>query len=101
MNIPTLAEVKVNLATDKAWALRGLVRLYELQTNDEQSQETTKENNGVGFTYFDANLLTSFAKFYINRQFLSDRQMSVLFKRMPKYAGQLHAIAQAKALQPS
>lgn len=77
--------IKSKLATDKNWALRALVRVYECQTANEQIAETTNENNGVGFTGADAEFLTSLAKQYQLRATLSDKQMIHVFKKMPKY----------------
>jgi hypothetical protein len=81
--------IKTKLSTDKNWALRALVRVYECQTANEQMSETTNENNGVGFTGADAEFLTSLAKQYQVRATLSDKQMIHVFKKMPKYWNQV------------
>lgn len=39
-----------------------LVALFNAQTPREQSSEFTEEDNGVGFTGFDAEVLTNLAK---------------------------------------
>ena len=85
----TKEEIKLKLGTDPRWAIRGLVRIYEYQTSQEQSSEHTIESNGVGFNGTDGTILTSFAKFYLKYNRLSDKQMVYVFKKMPKYAGQL------------
>lgn len=96
-----LAAVRAKLATNPKWALRTLTVVYQGQTNQEQSAERTIEENGVGFTAFDAEILSSFAQ-QVERWERSDptrryasplspRQMDLLFKRIPKYAGQLLA----------
>ncbi len=85
--------VRNQLATNKAWALKGLVRIFEHQTAEEQAAEVTNRENGVGFTGADANFLTSLAKQYMQRGSLSDKQMVFVFKKMPKYAGQLVSIS--------
>lgn len=41
---------------------RSLLILYSRQTLAERAEETTAENNGMGFNGCDAKLLTSFAK---------------------------------------
>lgn len=41
---------------------RALLVLFERQTADEQSSETTNVHNSMGFTAFDAEFMTSLAK---------------------------------------
>ena len=84
---------KENLATDPRWATRGLLRIYTFQTSDEQDRESTTDANGVGFTGVDGEILTSFAKQVLAGRNLSQKQMDLLHKKMPKYAGQLYAFA--------
>jgi hypothetical protein len=93
-----LSFVKNQLATNRAWALKGLVRIFERQTADEQSSESTSHDNGIGFTGADANFLTSLAKQYMQRGSLSDKQMAFVFKKMPKYAGQIVSISDVAKL---
>ncbi len=95
--IPDTDTIRERLATNEQWALRGLLAVFHKQTEDERKAHNTIENNGVGFTGWDAEILTSFAYQYIQRRSLSPKQMKVLHKRMPKYAAQLHAIATEKA----
>ena len=88
--------IKSKLATDARWAIRGMIRIYEFQTAHEQASEHTEENNAVGFNGTDAEILTSFVKFYQKFNRLSDNQMKWVFKKMPKYAGQLCRIIEGK-----
>jgi Tfp pilus assembly PilM family ATPase len=85
--------LKHTLATNAQWALRALVRIYANQTAAERSAQTTKEFNGIGFNGTDAQLLSSFAEQYNRRGSLSEKQMAYVFKKMPKYWGQLVTIA--------
>ena len=87
------AHIRMMLGSNKSWALKALVRIYDNQTEDEKSAETTKHNNGVGFTGTDGYFMTSLAKQYIARGSLTDVQMSFVFKNMPKYARQLERIS--------
>lgn len=88
------AHIRNMLGTNKAWALRGLVRIFENQTADEQSMEATVMHNGIGFTGADAEILSSFAKQVLSKRFKgSEKQMAILFKKMPKYAKQLEGVA--------
>jgi hypothetical protein len=94
-----IAMYRTKLADNPAWALRGLVKVYEMQTADEQEMEATTEHNGVGFTGVDGEILTSFAKQYIARGTLSPKQMALLYKKMPKYAKQLLTLSDAAKLE--
>lgn len=92
-------EVKVwkeNIASKTRWAIRALLAIYEFQTAEEQVIETTKEKNGVGFNGVDAEILTSFAKQVQAGRTLSAKQMAIVFKKMPKYAGQLQKLVSGK-----
>ena len=76
------------LKSDEA-VIRGMFRIYDKQTEDEKMVEDTVEDNGVGFSGVHGNIMTSFAKFYQERKYLSPKQMVTIKKIMPKYAGQL------------
>lgn len=86
-------EIKELLETSDKLAIRGLLRIFQLQTADEQESEYTKHINGVGFTGVDGEILSSMAKFFKSRNYLSPKQMEIVRKRMPKYAGQLTKVA--------
>lgn len=88
--------LREKLGSDYKWAVRGLVRIYEAQTADEQSAGTTKYHNGVGFTGADSFILSSFAKQVNQGRTLKGKQLPILFKKMPRYARQLDVVAQAK-----
>lgn len=91
--------VRVMLGSNKAWAIKALVRIYqENQTAQEQVAETTNENNGIGFTGTDGNFLSSLARQQIERGFLTNKQMEFLFAKMPKYARQVVAFADTEKL---
>ena len=85
--------IRHKLTTDAKWAVRGLLRIYEAQTEDEKSSEDTKHDNGVGFTGSDASLLSSYAKQVLAGNTMSPKQMKYIFKKMPKYARQLERIS--------
>jgi len=73
----------------------SLVKIFEFQTASEQANHTTNEDNGVGFTGVDADFATSLAKFYMDKGYLSEKQMGYARKIMPKYSGQLSRIAKS------
>ena len=88
--------LKEKLSTNAQWAIRGMLAIYKYQTEQEQASEQTVEDNGVGFSGCDANILSSFAKQYKQWQRLSDKQMALVHKKMPRYAGQLLKIIEQK-----
>ena len=92
MNAKLVKYVKTQLSTSPAWASRALVRLLERQTSDEQASDVTCHRNGMGFTGCDANILSSFAKQVNNGRTLSVKQLTIAFKKLPKYAGQVISV---------
>lgn len=90
--------LKIQLATRPQQAIKGLMRIYANQTESEQSSGIVISNNGIGFVHVDSEILTSFAKQFEERGILSEKQLAILYKKMPKYAGQLinAAIAEGK-----
>lgn len=90
--------LKNKLATDSKWALRALVVVMERQTEAEKITATTTEANGVGFSGCDAEILTSFANQYAQWGTLSSKQMALVFKKMPRYWGQILPLIPAEKL---
>lgn len=88
-----VAFIKARLGSDYKWAQRGLTVIYGYQTTAEQEMGSTHEDNGVGFNGVDAEILTSFAEQLEQRGFLTPKQNLILFKKMPKYAGQLERLS--------
>ena len=87
--------IRTMLGSNIAWASKGVTRIFENQTADEQNVEETVEHNGIGFTGADANILSSFAKQVLKGRTMSAKQEAILFKKMPKYAGQLERMTKA------
>ena len=90
-----VAFVKQMLASNPAWAVRGLLKIYEFQTEAEQRVGETNEDNGVGFSGCDAHILSSFADQIKNGRQMSEKQMAIIYKKMPRYSRQLVKIAEA------
>lgn len=90
------AYIRKMVTTNARWAEHAIVALYRHQTMEEQDQETTIEHNAMGFSAFDAEILSSFAKRLLDGRSLTDRQLEVAFKKLGKYARQLYQIAQGK-----
>jgi len=81
--------IKVQLATNPAWAIKGLVKIYTLQTADEQASDNTHHHNGVGFSGVDAKIMSSFAKQINAGRNLSAKQMSIVYKKIFRYWKQI------------
>ena len=90
--------IKNQLATNPTWAVKALVKIYERQTIDEQNSQTTKENNGIGFNGLDANILSSFAEQVNKGRNLSVKQMTIVYKKMPRYWKQVASLIPADKL---
>ena len=78
---------------DKA-AIAALLKIYANQTDDEQNSENTEYYNGIGFNGIgfnglDAGILTSMAKWYEGKGFLTPKQLEVAKRKLKKYAGQI------------
>ena len=90
--------IKNQLATNPTWAVKALVKIYERQTIDEQNSQATKENNGIGFNGLDANILSSFAEQVNKGRNLSVKQMTIVYKKMPRYWKQVASLISADKL---
>lgn len=84
------------MKTNDAWVTRGLVAIWNKQTEDEKFVAETKHDNGVGFTGSDAHFLSSLAQQYTIKGYLSPKQMKFARRSMLKYAGQLVKITKGK-----
>ncbi len=101
-----IAFLRHKLATDASWAARGCVKIHALQTDAEKSIGDTTDDNGVGFSGFDARGMSYLAEWIVKatskpekwrRTFATaiDQPKSIrkIHKIMPKYANQLRQIA--------
>ncbi len=57
MKMKVAEYIKNQLATNQAWAVKALVKVYTLQTLDEQVTGQTANLNGVGFSVLTARFL--------------------------------------------
>jgi hypothetical protein len=89
----TKEEISTSLQTNDAFLARSIVKLFEFQTYDEQATEYTRHHNNVGFNGVDAPFLSSLAKWYEQKGFLTPKQTARARRQMKKYAGQLTRIA--------
>ncbi len=94
-------EIKNNLKSKDIWVTKGVVAIYNLQTEDEKRIGGTRDHNGIGFNGADGEIMSSFANQIIRwnrkpnkyRSPLSYKQMILARKKILKYAGQLSRIA--------
>jgi hypothetical protein len=92
----TKDEIKAKLLSgDRIWIERGVVAIFNKQTDTEKVIEATNHLNGVGFTGADANILSSFSKWLIKNKnnHLSPKQFTIAQKKIVKYSKQLAMIA--------
>lgn len=92
----TKEEIVALLDAKDAAVLRGLVVIYSLQTAEEKFAKETVESNGVGFSGYDAQFLSSLAQQVMDKGLLSQKQLASARKRIRKYAGQLTLVANGK-----
>lgn len=93
MTVWTKEAIKEKMIADDRWTIRGLVAIYNRQTDDEKNDGLTKHENGIGFNGVDSAILSDMARQYVERKFLTNRQIVIVRKKMLKYAGQLANIA--------
>jgi len=86
-------EIKDLIENRNDAVIRGMLRIYDLQTESEQVFGDTHEHNGVGFSGVDGGIMSSFSEFYDKTGFLTSKQMKIARKKMLKYAGQLTKIS--------
>ena len=89
----TVEEIKDLVLNNDRAVVKGVVRIFELQTYTEQNSENTINHNGVGFGAFDAAFLSSLAKQVKNGRTLTDNQIKFARPKIAKYAKQLTRIA--------
>lgn len=93
----TKEEIGEKIKRDDNWLVRGLLAIYDRQTEEEQSTHSTQVHNGIGFNAYDAEFLTNSAKWYKNKGFLTKKHLNAVRKAMIKYSGQLARIANGQA----
>jgi len=97
MKTYTKEDIKQLLSENDHAVMRAVVAIWQYQTSHEKLHMHTNEHNLVGFSAFDANILSSFAEQIGRGRSLSIKQLAVARRRMMKYVGQLARIANEKA----
>lgn len=96
----TTEYVRHMLSTNSQWALTAVVTILKKnQTGMEQVTGYTREDNGIGFSGVDSKILTSMANQHRNGRQLSEKQMNVLFKLVPKYHKQIINLSDSEKLE--
>lgn len=85
----TYEELSDLIDSSDEWAAGALMELFQFQTVDEQSINGTVHDNGVGFNGFDAPILTDMSKFYLERRYLTPKQLIFIRRTVKKYINQL------------
>lgn len=96
----TVESIKERIESNDAFTVRCMMKIYEYQTASEQAYGDTHEDNNVGFSGADAEILSSFVKqvekWENNKNGfntpLSEKQMRIARKKMCKYTRQLLTI---------
>jgi hypothetical protein len=88
-NIYTREHIQRRLACDKKWIERALIVLYESQTRDEQSGEGCFHRNSKGFNLSDCKFLTHCSKWVMTGGSLSEKNLIICKKLLPKYWRQI------------
>lgn len=91
-----IQKFRSKLSSDKRWAIKGMLTIYDRQTSEERASHNTIEHNKIGYSGAHAEIMTSFSKQYQRKGYLSPKQMKIVFKIMPKYARQLYEVAKSQ-----
>ena len=81
--------LKQQIQSNPKQAVRALLRIYENQNESEREHLCTVFKDGCGFTKNDAEFGSSLAEQYLEKNFLTSKQMEAVQRMMPKYANQI------------
>ena len=84
-----ITALKAQIPQSREKICRALMLIYDRQTEQEILRGKTIEDNSIGFTVLDADILTKMARFYQSKGFLSYKQLNLVKRLIPKYAGQI------------
>lgn len=95
MKVWTKEEIKDLMERRDDVLITCMLKVYNQQTETERCYGETIEANGKGFNGCDAEILSSFCRFYQERGYLTEKQISIARKKMKKYAKQVTDLANA------
>ena len=84
----------VNLPAHRSAIGRGLVIVWNNQTESEQNAKDTTLRNGEGFNGRDARIGSAYAEWFRDKGFLTVRQAEIGQRILAKYARQIAAATQ-------
>jgi len=93
----TKEDIAAKLQSNPKWLKAGIIAIFNRQTEDEKSSESTNKDNAKGFTGCDAKFGSGLAKILLAGYTLTPNQEERAKKMMKKYAGQLLKVAKEKA----
>lgn len=85
-------EIKDKIKNDDRYTIGALLTLYQYQTADEQMMKATAYQNDLGFNAVDAGILSDICKFYIDKGWLSGKQIQLIRTKLMKYCNQLASV---------
>ena len=86
-----ITALKAQIPQSREKICRALMLIYDRQTEQEILRGKTIEDNSIGFTALDADILTKMARFYQSKGILSYKQLNLEKTLITKYAGQIVA----------
>jgi hypothetical protein len=81
--------IQAKLSNDVRWIERAVLVLFERQTDDEQTNQVTRWENGRGFNSSDSRYLTYVSNYLLGGRHLSGRHLEKVAAKMPKYWRQI------------
>lgn len=78
----------------------ALMGLYARQTLEEATNHTTAESNGIGFSAFDASILTSICEYVSANSTISEKQLTLVRTKLNKYRRQIQSIDLSEYIIP-
>lgn len=90
-------EIDALLTSNPRAVERAMVVLYDLQTQDEKSAETTRHHNGVGFSSNAARKGTYYARWVLGGRHLTGRHLEGARRIALRHSRQLVAAANSRA----
>lgn len=81
--------IQRSIDTNDRAVAKAITMIYSKQTQSEQASQMTRDHNNVGFSAFDAEILSSFAERLQSGRALTERQMAVGRKKIRRYWKQL------------
>lgn len=90
--------IKDKLKNDTRWMERGVIVLYQHQTEEEKGCKQTIEYNNVGFNGIDSKYLTWVAEWLLkdSRNHLSGNHVKKVGTMLPKYWKQIQTLINKK-----